>query len=167
MGSIKSLTFITAGLALLLADTSGAQEGAPAKERASFQIDPEVRKAIEAQEKRVFVEAETPLVEWEPAQDADRQKVDARLLAVGDQSVLVAVRLSPEDKAQLLTMWPQVATEAEADHQTILGEELVLRYPVTLDYELTRLEQKLGQVLQFEIGRTLDRRPIVLFVRGT
>lgn len=167
MKNLKFLVSTTAAMALIgLSDARGQEPGKPL-EQDRFQVDPEVTKKFEEQANRPYVAEPLPVVEWEKALNATTQKVSARLLSTGDQSILVAVSLTPLQKESLSKVWPTVLTLAEADHQTILGDELCLRYPVALDYELNRLDKKEGQVLELEVGSALDGRPLVLFVRGS
>lgn len=164
------LTYTVTLIGLLGLATAQAQEPpkpskAPKADR--FQVDPAVQKKFEEQALRPHIPPELPVVEWEEQTDAVTQHVSARLLSTGDQSVLVAVQLTPEQKRVLGAIWPTVTRIEDADHQMIFGDELCLRYPVALEYDLHRLDPKLGQVLEFEVGSTKDRRPLVLFVRGS
>lgn len=170
MKTSKTLILSSSAVAALLwAGLAAAQEVRPSKgsKGDQLQVDPAVAAKYEAQAQRRVVEPDLPIVEWEQDRAVPSRRVSARILSIGDQSVLVAVPLSPEQKAVLSQRWPTVTRAEEANHQTIWGDELCLRYPVTLEYDALRLSSKLGQVVELEVGSTQDKRPIVIFVRGT
>lgn len=165
------LMISSAGLASLLClGVSEAQEAKPLKSPRGgdqLQVDPAVQQKYEAQAKRQVVRPDLPLVEWEQDRTRPSRRVSGRVLSVGDQSVLVAVPITPEQKAVLSERWKTVTRVEDATHETILGDELCLRYPVALDYDTKRLTNKLGQVVELEVGTSQSKRPLVLFVRGS
>jgi hypothetical protein len=169
MTNTKFLVSSTVVLAFVAAGPAGA--GDPAKSKPPkaerYQVDPEVQRMVEEQTRRPVVAPELPVLEWETSPDVESNRVSARLLSTGDQTVLVAVRLTADQKDALTQLWPTVETIDQADHQTILGDELILRYPLVLEFDLHRLDAKIGQVIELELGNTKDQRPIVLFVRGS